>query len=365
MNNRAKDVHVHVDFNLGDELRGQVVAQLSTASWAIKLLNGPESWSGRLNSRAARLYDLGDEDSFWVYGLNTKEHIAILSDSGFGRLPISDRMRSRYILALRALIQLTSQDDTHSEIEVEHLSEVKGIFNRCIRKDQWDWLTVYKTLGCPPIASLRELVTLVAELRRSIRESKHGVSSELIDQIKRTANHINIQGALAAISKDVPRLQGALSFERNTVDSGISSSNVVGPERDPYILSQISRAKMEAANRIHEATLLTLVKHLEDRGYMVERSVLIDAYCRLKSGPAIFEVKSINASNERSQCRHALSQLYEYRYLHSLPEASLWLVLSNRPSIPWTAEFLEKDRGVKVIWVEDGALCGNYAAELM
>jgi hypothetical protein len=84
----------------------------------------------------------------------------------------------------------------------------------------------------------------------------------------------------------------------------------------------------------------------------------------LKTGSAIFEIKSITPDNERSQCRHALSQLYEYRYLHSLPDASLWLVLSRPPQSTWLVDYLMNDRGVEVLWVADERLDGPSIARL-
>ncbi len=97
---------------------------------------------------------------------------------------------------------------------------------------------------------------------------------------------------------------------------------------------------------------------------MPESNRLIDLFCHLKTGPAIFEVKSITAANERVQCREALSQLYEYRYLHSVPMASLWVVLSARPQTEWLVDYLQHDRGVGVLWVEDGRI-GGSAADLL
>ena len=53
-------------------------------------------------------------------------------------------------------------------------------------------------------------------------------------------------------------------------------------------------------------------------------------FTRLRSGPAIFEAKSVTDDNELAQIRHGLSQLYEYRYRHDLKGATLWLVSVTR-----------------------------------
>ncbi len=100
------------------------------------------------------------------------------------------------------------------------------------------------------------------------------------------------------------------------------------PPNDPYFVSQTARAKIEKANTLHRQTLGAVRAFLEARRIQVSESKLIDAYAVVGNSPAIFEIKSISESNERDQIRHAVSQLYEYRFLHSVPDASLWVVFS-------------------------------------
>jgi hypothetical protein len=119
---------------------------------------------------------------------------------------------------------------------------------------------------------------------------------------------------------------------------------------DPYIISKTARVKIEQANREHIRTLAVLTNHLRERGKEVSSSKLIDAFSILTVGAAIFEVKSITESNERDQVRHALSQLYEYRYLHQKPDATLWVVFSREPFSSWIVDYLISDREVRVVW---------------
>lgn len=127
---------------------------------------------------------------------------------------------------------------------------------------------------------------------------------------------------------------------------------------DPYIVSQTARAKMEGASLTHRATLQILKAYLHNRRRAVSESKLIDAFAVLRDGPAIFEVKSITESNERDQIRHALSQLYEYRFIHSMANASLWIVFSQPLSSQWYVDYLAGDRGIRVVWSSNGTLEG-------
>jgi hypothetical protein len=121
---------------------------------------------------------------------------------------------------------------------------------------------------------------------------------------------------------------------------------------------------MERANNVHQSTLQVLKTHLQSRSRGVSESKLIDAYSVLDDGPAIFEVKSITESNERDQIRHALSQLYEYRFLHAMADASLWIVFSQAPSSQWYIDYLAGDRGIRLVWVNEGRLQGPSIDQL-
>src|SRR5262244_1475957 len=61
--------------------------------------------------------------------------------------------------------------------------------------------------------------------------------------------------------------------------------------------------------------------------------------------------KSISAENWLSQIRSAVSQLYEYRYIHELKQAKLCLVLSSPPPEQWIISYLEEDRSIHLCWL--------------
>lgn len=189
-----------------------------------------------------------------------------------------------------------------------------------------------------------------------------------------------IEGALASIEAGTPRLAGAArpltpphwnrppagrrgrdlhARAARSRRSTVPTPPTRGPSRPSH-----SVAASGSANAAHARTLEALAGHLKAWGFAPESNHLIDLYRRLTSGPAIFEVKSVTSENERAQCRHALSQLYEYRFLHSVPTASLWVVLSTPPSAEWLVDYLRQDRGVDVLWIEEGRIGGPDADRL-
>ena len=99
-------------------------------------------------------------------------------------------------------------------------------------------------------------------------------------------------------------------------------------------------------------------------GYFPEDNMFIDLFARLRSGPAIFEVKSIKQDNELAQVRSAVSQLYEYRYRHEYEDATLWLVLSKELVSDWVVPYLLHVRHIEVLWVEEDKLSGPSLEKL-
>lgn len=130
-----------------------------------------------------------------------------------------------------------------------------------------------------------------------------------------------------------------------------------------FFVSQAARVKTERANLIHQETLEVLRSYLTTLNIEMVETFLLDGYAEMH-GPNIFEVKSIGEQNEKNQVRHAVAQLYEYRYLYRKPDARLWLVLSNPLETEWLLDYLLNDRQINVVWIDDGRLSGPSAPEL-
>ena len=91
-----------------------------------------------------------------------------ISKWGFGMAPISARMQGRYDYAVQSMIDFLEGNTAIEEIEPGQISELKGMFNRCLRKDQWDWFNVFARFGSPNLQSLTPLIPLLIDLRRSV-----------------------------------------------------------------------------------------------------------------------------------------------------------------------------------------------------
>lgn len=75
---------------------------------------------------------------------------------------------------------LTNQITTVEDIKLE-ISIVKGLFNRILRQDQWDWFIINTYFDYPYINDLAFIANHLNRLRISIRDNK----TEEIDRVKK------------------------------------------------------------------------------------------------------------------------------------------------------------------------------------
>ncbi len=89
---------------------------------------------------------------------------------GFGMSDLSVTMRKRFDNAVNIVSLFLSDGISPDDVDLEAISELKGMFNRSLRKDQWNWFTVYDRLGCPPRSEMNSIVSLLVKLRESLKE---------------------------------------------------------------------------------------------------------------------------------------------------------------------------------------------------
>lgn len=346
--------------NIGDKFRVSIVARQRDTEFVVESPGVEPDWSVVLKSRAKSSVGIGETVAAWVIGTDLRNKVVFVSDSDFGRKDISDRMRPRYILALRAILRVLDGQSAPSHGDAGLVSEVKGMFTRCTKKDQWDWYSVYEALDRPAPEMSRRASELLGALARCLRDPKEVDVQNAIRLIREQDLTPALRNAIRVIEQGTPSLPDA----RRIAPRQVKASTSAVQEQDRRVLSSYEKEKLDKANATHEALLNRLAEFLEGHGHRVEENRFVDAFCRLKSGPAIFEAKSITDANELTQTRHALSQLYEYRYRHKLEDASLWVVFSAAPKQDWIVDYLVNDRDIRVIWLDGTAFVGPSVAQL-
>jgi hypothetical protein len=120
------------------------------------------------------------------------------------------------------------------------------------------------------------------------------------------------------------------------------------------------QAKLERATNSHIALVNLASQRIRQKGGIPKSNQLIDLAVRLDRD-YIFEMKSSNDDNVRSQVRKGMSQLYEYRYLQNKPEAKLILVIESplRADHLWMLDYMETDRDINLVWDGNNELYGS------
>jgi hypothetical protein len=135
------------------------------------------------------------------------------------------------------------------------------------------------------------------------------------------------------------------SFQSNQPRASIFSGNTA----DSYEIMILR----EKANCEHARILNLLAARLRFKNIQVFENTFIDLLINVDNQTFIFEVKSNHGSNTLSQIRKAIGQLYEYRYRINKPQATLCIVLQERPSQDWIVNYLVNDRKILVCWLVD------------
>lgn len=88
---------------------------------------------------------------------------------GFGMAPLKPSTESKNRAAL-SIVQAFVVGNSYINFETlpDNISWVKGIFNRVIQQDQWDWFTVNMYLDYPPLHDLLMIVNGLQNLRKAI-----------------------------------------------------------------------------------------------------------------------------------------------------------------------------------------------------
>jgi hypothetical protein len=100
---------------------------------------------------------------------STKE-MKKIAKYGFGMSPVSSKMQGRYDFSVETVKGLLEGDPLDNETVLEALSEFKGMLNRCIRQDQWDWYNVHLMFGSPPKKEMQRMVAQITMLRKAVKE---------------------------------------------------------------------------------------------------------------------------------------------------------------------------------------------------
>ena len=106
---------------------------------------------------------------------------------GFGAAPLKEKQENRYKYNLTVVLSYIHNISMPvSESLLNSISEVKGLFNRIIKQDQWDWFTVNMYFDYPSNKELVKIVCLLSDLRRNVKELNMTQIEKTVERILKT-----------------------------------------------------------------------------------------------------------------------------------------------------------------------------------
>jgi hypothetical protein len=221
----------------GDEVRVKVIERISdTRALVVDVENGNPGIlliKGQLRVRSDGTVNA------WLVQFNRREGTYTYGNAYFGKFSISRSLADRYVLILRKLY------DNPQALVADDISCLKGMANRCLKKDQWDWFTTYKYLGYPVHPVLRKFVADAKVQRDLLRQGRYDGLPGF-----RGAHHNLLSSILFHLSE-------AVEVDDEDVDVPV-------PDLDHDLWARLSfesRKNIKMAERIHAKSSLYTLMH--------------------------------------------------------------------------------------------------------
>jgi DNA helicase IV len=305
----------------------------------------------------------GQELDCWVFA-NETGHSVLTADRR-GRRPVSPRMAERYVAALGVLDELPAAGADVPLDARSRLSELQGMANRVLRRDQADWVDVRRVLGAPDRHRLGVLRDLAAGANRALKDGT-------LDP-DRLRDELADSGWAAALAEARETLRARLAAETADPDDETTSATTTHPQpddkeaepvttvdeapaaapaattKDGFLRALETSAAADRTCKKHEAVRHALMSELLWADLAPADSPTVDVSCAMDDGLFVYEVLGAGRS-AYADLRSGATRLLEIN--HTLPEPAvrLCLVLCEPPVEDWSADTVREVFGVHVLW---------------
>ncbi|WP_338897713.1 AAA family ATPase [Streptomyces sp. TG1A-60] len=311
----------------------------------------------------------GETLDCWVFAHETN-HCLLTADQR-GRQPISPTMAERYVAALGVFDDLTNGDGTIPENARDRLSELKGMANRVLRRDQADWVDVRRVLGSPDRHRLSLLRDLAAHTNRMLKDNNLDVNrlqedlaragwAQAMDearealQHRRAASRETLQHRRAAMGEPetdhAPASAEQRSEQKESEPVTSAEDLPATPEPAKGLLHSLeTSAAADRTCKKHEAVRHALKAALLWADLQPTDSPVIDVSRIAEDGHFLYEVLGAGRSTY-ADLRSGATRLLEINHTLPAPADRLYLVLPEAPAEDWSAHTLYGVFGVHVLW---------------
>ncbi|MFF3687681.1 ATP-dependent DNA helicase [Streptomyces sp. NPDC002187] len=339
----------------------------------------------------------------WV--IRNEGRVSLISAADFGRRPVSPGMAARYAAALDVMDEIARGGGTIPADAPARLSELKGMANRCLRRDQADWLSVWQLLGRPDadrLAVLRDLArsareavaagdparaaAVASELTRSGWADALSEARELLRRGPDTTDEAESEAAPVEVAEHEA---GVVPADETTPDAGAASAGEDAPDPDPdpepatgtrpepsgspetehqkehdvqaialedievtttgLLYDLATAAEADRNCNTHEAVRFELMAALLRAGLKPSDAPLVDVSRTGEDGRFLYEVLGAGRS-AYADLRAGATRLLEVNHAQPQSADRLYLVLSEPPVDAWAADTVRAVFGVHVLW---------------
>ncbi|WP_328900945.1 AAA family ATPase [Streptomyces sp. NBC_00441] len=315
---------------IGDELRVRVGEHGDGRHWRVMSVSEYGDHRFLLSLRAGEPEPkAGERLDVWVFG--EESGVWLVSSSSFGRAPIAPQMALRYQAALNVLPDLVA--GTIAANAPDHLSDLKGMANRCLRRDQADWLQVWTALGRPEADQLNALSNLARQAHDAVTSADQSALGQLASAVRDSGWAAALAGADHALLPPPPAVPEAAAK---------GSGGSLHDELE-------STAEEDRACDTHEAVRYELKATLLRAGRRSKESALVDLTYTGDDGPVLYEVLSAGCTTH-PDVRAGAARLLEINHTSRLHAKHLFLVLCDPPAQAWVSDSVRHVLGVSLIW---------------
>ncbi|WP_405447822.1 ATP-binding domain-containing protein [Streptomyces erythrochromogenes] len=345
---------------IGSDVRVEVVGHVSGGRYKVRplspVIGRPLVLTVRQGSVPPRR---GDKLDCWVFANDTSQ--TVLTADQRGRSPVSERMAGRYLAALDVLGELTGSDGDVPDAR-SRLSELQGLANRILRRDQADWVDVLHLFGDPDRERLGALRDFAATTNRALKEGTFD-AGRLAEGLEASG----WAGPLAEARRELqerfgmatkPNSGGAIpvaptqpdqkeEVQMSTADT--AAATPAATTKDGFLRALEAAAGADRTCRKHEAVRHALKASLLWADLQPADSAVVDVSCVTQHGLFLYEALGAGCSTY-ADLRSGATRLLEINHTLPAPTDALYLVLSEPPAEDWSVDTIRDVFRVNVIW---------------
>ena len=312
----------------------------------------------------------GGELDCWVFVNETTQ--TVLTSDQRGRSPVSERMAGRYITALDVLGELAGSGGDVADAR-SRLSELQGMANRVLRRDQADWVDVLHLLGDPDRERLGVLRDLAGATNRALKEgtfdadrlaerlAASGWAESLVEARRDLQERFAVvtepdsdeAGPMAPAQDDQKKTEKEevrmTTAETMTATPDTTAATSGASAKDCLLRALEAAAGTDRTCKKHEAVRHALKASLLWADLQPADSAIVDVSCVTRHGLFLYEALGANCSTY-ADLRSGATRLLEINHILPAPADGLYLVLTEPPAENWSADTIRDIFRVNVIW---------------